>query len=121
MQITFNGLQFFYDDEVEYPAGHYLLREGQPHPGIYVLKKGSVEILKNGKQVASISKRGEMFGEVSALTGEGCITTVRTLEPSVFLMIKDADSFLGQNARTAVFVAKLLARRLRSITEKLAQ
>ena len=69
MEVTFTGLQFWYDDEVDYPAGHYLLREKQSQPGIYVLKKGSVEILKNGKQVAVISKFGEMFGEISALPG----------------------------------------------------
>ena len=46
MQVTFYGLQFFYDDEVEYPAGHILLREGQSQASIYVLKKGSVKILK---------------------------------------------------------------------------
>ena len=119
MQVTFNGLQFWYDDEVEYSAGHYLLREKQPQPGIYVLKKGSVEILKNGKQVAVISKFGEMFGEISALTGEDCSTTVRLLQPSIFLVVKDANSFLENNAKTAVFVAKMLARRLSDTTEKL--
>ena len=77
MQVTFNGLQFWYDDEVEYPTGHYLLREKQPQQGIYVLKKGSVEILKNGKQVAVISKFGEMFGEDSHVASCDCHRSVK--------------------------------------------
>ena len=48
MQVTLNGLQFYYDDEAEYPAGYILLREGQSQSCIYVLKKGSVKILKHG-------------------------------------------------------------------------
>ena len=74
MQVTFNGPTFCYDYVVEHPAGHYLLEEKQPKPGINVLKKGIVEILKNGKQAAVISKLGEMFRGISAFTGEHCST-----------------------------------------------
>ena len=38
MQVTFYGLQFFYDDEVECPAGHTLLREGDRGPGVLWIK-----------------------------------------------------------------------------------
>ena len=117
MQVTFNGLQFWYDDTVECPAGHVLLREGQRQSGIYVLKKGSVEIVKQEQKVAVCDRRGDMFGEISALTGEECSTSVITTEPSIFLVVEDADTFLGQNAQTALFVAKLLARRLTDTTK----
>ena len=58
MQVTLNGLQFYYDDEAEYPAGYILLREGQSQSCIYVLKKGSVKILKDGQEIALLDKRG---------------------------------------------------------------
>ena len=117
MQVTFNGLQFWFDDVAEYPAGHIVLREGQRQSGIYVLKKGAVEIIKQDQQMAVCDRRGDMFGEVSALTGEVCSTSVKTTEPSTFLLVEDANSFLGQNAQTALFVAKMLARRLADTTE----
>ena len=117
MQVTFYGLQFFYDDEVEYPAGHILLREGQNQSCIYVLKKGSVKVLKGGHEVALCDKRGDMFGEISALTGAACTTTVRVNETSQFFMIEQTEEFLVQNPRTTLFIAKMLAQRLTSTTK----
>ena len=116
MQVTFYGLQFFYDDEVEYPADHILLREGQNQSCIYVLKKGSVKVLKGRHEVALCDKRGDMFGEISALTGTECTTTVRVNETSQFFMIEDTEEFLVQNPRTTLFIAKMLARRLTATT-----
>lgn len=117
MQVTFYGLQFFYDDEVEYPAGHALLSEGQSQSCIYVLKKGSVKILKGGQEIALCDKRGDMFGEISALTGTECTTTVRVNETSQFFKIEDSEEFLVQNPRTTLFIAKMLAHRLTATTK----
>ena len=117
MQVTLNGLQFWYDEVVNYSVGHELLREGRKHDSIYMLKHGAVEIIKQGQRVTTCNQRGDMFGEVSALTGEPCTTTVRVLEPSSFLVVEDANSFLSQSAETALSVAKLLARRLAATTE----
>ena len=116
MQVTFFGLQFFYDDLIEYPKGHYLLKEGETQNCIYVLKKGAVKILKNSQEIALCDQRGDMFGEVAALTGEECSSTVRLAENSEFFVIQDADQFLVQNASTTLFIAKMLARRLASTT-----
>ncbi len=117
MQVTLNGLQFWYDEVVNFPAGHELLREGRKHGSIYLLKQGAVEIIKQGQRITTCDQRGDMFGEVSALTGDPCTTTVRALEPSSFLVVEDANCFLSQNAQTALSVAKMLARRLAATTE----
>lgn len=116
MQVTFFGLQFYYDDLIEYPAGHYLLKEGQKQNCIYVLKKGKVKILKNSQEIALCDQRGDMFGEVAALTGEECSSTVRLAEASEFFVIEDADQFLVQKPSTTLFIAKMLARRLADTT-----
>ncbi len=121
MQVTLNGLQFWYDEVANYSAGQELLREGRKHGSIYLLKQGAVEIIKQGQRITTCNQRGDMFGEVSALTGEPCTTTVRVLEPSSFLVVEDANSFLSQNAQTALSVAKLLARRLAATTESHSQ
>lgn len=117
MQVTFFGLQFFYDDEVEYPAGHILLREGQSQSCIYVLKKGSVKILKGGQEIALCEKRGDMFGEISALTGTECTSTVKVAETSQFFTIEDSEEFLALNPQTTLFIAKMLAQRLAATTK----
>ena len=74
--------------------GHTLLREGEKQSRIYVLKKGAVTIIKGGQEIAICDKRGDMCGEIAALTGGECTSTVKVREPSVFYMIEDSDEFL---------------------------
>ena len=119
MQTTFYGLQFFYEEEVEYPAGHTLLLEGRKQNHLYVLRKGVVEISMGGQRVAVVKQRGELFGEISALLGRENGASVKTLEPSTFFVIGDADAFLADNPHTTLYVAKLLAARLAHTTENL--
>jgi len=116
MMTTFYGLQFFYDDEVEYPAGKELVSEGHTQNRIYVLRRGSVDVYKGSNKVAHIDKRGDLFGEISALLGTQCTTTVKTHELSTFYIIEHADKFLADNAATGLYVAKMLAARLTSTT-----
>jgi CRP-like cAMP-binding protein len=75
---------------VDFPPGEVFLREGE--------------------------KRGELFGEISALLGIECTTTVRTREKSTLLMIEDAEEFLENHPRTTMFIAKMLAARLTDAT-----
>ena len=116
MMTTFYGLQFFYDEEVEYPAGQALLSEGHAQNRIFVLRRGSVDVYKGMHKIAHIDKRGDLFGEISALLGTKCTTTVKTHEPSTFYTIENADKFLADNAATSLYVAKMLAARLTSTT-----
>ena len=113
MQTAFYGLQFFYDEKVDFPPGEVLLREGETQTRIYVLRRGSVEVVKGGE---GVEKRGELFGEISALLGIECTTTVRTREQSTLLMIEDAEEFLENHPRTTMFIAKMLAARLTDAT-----
>jgi len=116
MQTTCYGLQFSYDEELNVPAGEVLLREKQTQKRIYVLRRGSVEIIKGGEVVAVVDKRGALFGEISALLGIECTTTVRTREKSTLFLIEDAEDFLEDHPRTAMFIAKMLAARLTDAT-----
>lgn len=116
MQTTCYGLQFSYDEELKLPPGEVLLREGQTQKRIFVLRRGAVEIIKGGEVVAVVDKRGELFGEISALLGIECTTTVRTREKSTLFLIEDAEDFLEDHPRTAMFIAKMLAARLTDAT-----
>ena len=67
--------------------GHDVLRQGERKRQLYVLAKGSVEILKNGQRLCEISEPGSVFGELSVLLKTFHFATVRTLEPSSFLAL----------------------------------
>lgn len=76
--------------EVEVPAGTEVLREGDPGQGAYVVLRGQVQVSKQdaGRSVelARLGP-GELFGEMSLLTGLGASATVSTLEDSALLFL----------------------------------
>lgn len=49
--------------------GERIITEGEADFYLYVLIKGSVAVVKNGKTLATLSP-GDTFGEIGALTGE---------------------------------------------------
>jgi CRP-like cAMP-binding protein len=57
---------------------------------------------------------------MSVLLNAPHMATVRTLEPSRFRVVEDAERFLGSDAAIALAVSRLLARRLRAVTSYLA-
>lgn len=90
--------------DVEYPAGTEIIKEGAPADAFYLIRKGEVEVLKKTKwgQEAPISasSQGEGFGEMALLTCSPrfCSVTARTnvhllkLDKSAFEEIVRADS-----------------------------
>lgn len=70
-------LQPFEDQEIyrllemskvrKYKAGEHILRQGQSETWFYVLLSGQVKISKNGKEIATLEEKGEIFGEMGAM------------------------------------------------------
>jgi MFS family permease len=65
---------------LEVPAGHVLIRQGDPGDRFYVLAEGRVEILRNGV-VVSERGAGDHFGEIALLRDVPRTATVRALTP----------------------------------------
>ena len=51
----------------QYEAGEVICEEGLHDKWIYFLTRGSVKIVKDGKELSVLNKRGDMFGEMSAI------------------------------------------------------
>ena len=79
---------------------------------------GSVEVVKEGVQIAKISAPGSVFGELAVLLDQTHTADVRTLEPSDF-HVADAETLLTYDPAIALYVAALLARRLDSANQAL--
>ena len=74
------------------PAERLVVQEGDAGDLLYIIVRGSVEVLKNGpdgtpRRVA-VLEDGDHFGEVALLQPVPRTATVRTLDPSVFLTLK---------------------------------
>ncbi len=101
-------------------AGEVVLREGERSGKLFILIEGAVEILKGDVQVNLVADPGALFGEMSVLLDAPQSATVRTLEPSRFHVADDARAFLHRDAKVALAVSRLLARRLHGMTTYLA-
>ncbi len=96
-----------------------LIVENRPIRALYVLKEGSVEILKQKTQINVVSTPGALFGEISVLLNQRPMATVRALEPSSFCEVEDAEAFLEKHPDLNLHIARLLARRLNAVTNYL--
>jgi len=71
-----------------------LLPEGQTSGHLYVLKSGSIEVLRGEMQVAVVEEPGAVFGEMSVLLNRPHTATVRALTP-IEVYARSIDKVLG--------------------------
>ena len=94
-----------------FDAGATLLRQGYDDYIVYILEWGAVEVIKDGVQLALISQRGSIFGDLAALLEIAHTATVRVKELSGLRVIKQAHIAFRSSPRLALFIAQQLARR----------
>ena len=103
---------------MECPCGENVLTAGSTTGRLFVLRSGSVEVLKDGVQIAEISEPGAVFGEMAVLLDQPHTADVRARERSEFL-VADAPTLLAGDSTVALYVAAILARRLDSVNRVL--
>ncbi len=131
--VYFEGLA---QAEVEYIAGHSLLRtfgagemiflEGGPADGLWVVERGHVKVFKlnpdGGEHILHLRGPGNTFNDIAAFDGGVNPASAAALgaEAQVWLLpsavIQDV---LARNARVALNVIQLLARRVRSLVDQI--
>ncbi len=79
---------------LQFGAGETVVREGDAGESMFLLADGRVGVSAHGKsdesQSVALLDAGSAFGEISLLTGEPRLATVRTLEESVLVEIDKA-------------------------------
>jgi len=102
-----------------FSIGSVLLAEGQPAGVLYFLESGTVEIVKKGHLISTVAQPGAVFGEVSMLLDQAPMATVRAGGEVVCRLVENPREFLEKRPEVALHVARLLARRLNSVTSYL--
>jgi len=97
-------------------TGEIILQEGASTGVLYVLNRGTVEVLKGELQIAIVDAPGAFFGEVSALLDLPHMATVRALTDASLYVAAEPMTFLQSRSVLAVHLARLLAKRLHSVT-----
>lgn len=99
----------------QYVKGQPIIKKGQPGKHLYIIVSGKVDVLdeENGIHFATLGK-GEIFGEMSLLSGNPVSATVKATE-TVKVLYLNGEYFrrvLCKFAPVQMYFAKLFAKRL---------
>ena len=103
-----------FTDELEFPEGTTLIREGEPGERFFVLVDGTVEVKKNGRRLRGRGGSG-FFGEISLFMRYPTTATVATTSPVRALVLTPEgfrtllNDFPGIQSRILLALAKRLA------------
>ena len=93
---------------VKHRAGEVVLTAGSKTGGLLFLRSGTVEVVKDGVQIASVNAPGSVFGEQAVLLDQPHTADVRTLEQSEFY-VANTPAILAGDPTVALYVAAILA------------
>jgi hypothetical protein len=79
--------------DIDVPAGHVVIHQGEPGDLWFLIADGEVEVVKDGVFQTRLGK-GEGFGEIALLRDVPRTATVRTVAPTRLLAL-DRDRFLA--------------------------
>src|SRR6202140_3110041 len=99
--------------EQRYESGATIVKSGAGGHGLYVIKEGSVSVIRDGQKVASMGP-GQFFGEISVLDGGPRTADVRAESATVCLTLVswEVKPLLMENASISYkMCVKLVNRR----------
>jgi CRP-like cAMP-binding protein len=102
-------------DEVFFPEGERVLRQGLSATGFFVILEGSADVTIDGTKRATLH-RGDFFGEVSIILGEPPTADIVAVTPMRCLTMTGSavEPFLLANPRVMYRMLQAQARRLRN-------
>ena len=104
-------------DDLDFPPGSVLCKEGQRGHEFFVIVEGEAEVTRGGKHLATIGS-GEFFGEIALLERVVRTATVTATTPLRFFVVSDSafNSVLAIDPSIERKLLRTLARRLLSMT-----
>jgi len=105
-------------DEIDVPADHVLMRQGDSGNEMFVITSGRVGIDRNGKRISERAV-GDAVGEMSLLSEGPRTATVTTLEPCHLLVAghREFHSLLEDMPTLRLAVLEGLANKIRMLDE----
>ena len=104
----------------KYREGDDLIREGARSGHLFVLESGEIEVSKGMVEIFRSRVPGTIFGEMGALLDVPHTATVTAATPVRAYRIEDPAEFLSSDPQIALHAATILARRLHSASNYLA-
>lgn len=98
----------------KYVVNDCIIREGDPGKNLFIILSGLVDVLdRDGNSIAKL-RNGEVFGEMSLISGDQVGATIKVIEPTTVLYIRGQDflKVLNRFPSLQMYFARLLSRRL---------
>ncbi len=107
----------------DYPWGFPIVQKGDPGINLFIIVQGKVEVLDAEGITLAELVRGDVFGEMSLLSGDPVTTTIIAAEPTQLAVMnqKDFRHILTRFPALQVFFYKLLVNRITAINEQRAE
>jgi len=99
--------------------GAVLIQENTVSGALYFLARGTLDVRKDGVQLAEVSEVGEGLGEMSVLLRTVHTAAVIASTDVEVRVAEQPEIFLRENPEVALYVARILARRLNSLNRYL--
>ncbi len=105
-------------DEVDLPAGHVLMRQGEIGREMFVIASGKVSVERDGKVINELGP-GASIGEVALLSEGPRTATVRTLEPTRLFVAahREFHSLMDSHPTIRLRLLEGLATKIRMLDE----
>jgi CRP/FNR family cyclic AMP-dependent transcriptional regulator len=82
----------------QYEDGEQIIQEGDMDPWLYFLLSGKIRITKEGEDIGTISKKGEIFGEMRVVDDQSRSASVHAVGETVCLAV---DTSAGNRLTTS--------------------
>jgi CRP-like cAMP-binding protein len=104
--------------EVDFPAGQFIVRQGQVGSGLYVILSGSIRVVRGSTEIARLGV-GEFFGELSVVDQQPRMASVEAIEDTRCLALASWDllRLLQDDHALSLNLIRGLSGRLRAAGE----
>ena len=106
-----------------YDWGYFVSQKGQVGSKLYIIISGQVEVLDDEGVILAEMAAGEVFGELSMISGETMTTTIQAAEPCVIATLnnKNFRHVLVRFPSLQIFLYKLFVQRITELNAKRAE
>lgn len=108
---------------IDYPWQFPITQKGDPGNRLFILLSGKAEVLDDHGVILAEMHKGEVFGEMSLLSGDRVTMTIMAASPCQVAVMnqKDFHHILNRFPTLQVFFYKLLVKRIAKINEQRAE
>lgn len=91
-----------------------IIKKGDKGKNLFIIASGRVEVLNEDGISMSVLEKGEVFGEMSLISGNPVAATIKVLSPATVLSIRGEDflKVLNKSSSLQMYFTRLLTRRL---------